>query len=234
MKLSTHSWLALALVPLLGCAAISSDAFGDSVDGAVAEDASVDVGEDGSQPPVDTSVPPPVETGIVDTGVILPDTAVLPDTRPDTRPDTAVPPDTSPPPLDAPGTNDVQCGNSPTGGTTCTGGQHCCITTSAGGGRTYGCQTVIFPGTCTGVDLGCDSTADCAGTPGAVCCGTLNNPMGGTTSLVTASSCQAASQCTQMNNRIILCNPSQPNVCPTGRTCKQSSGTLPGYYLCLQ
>jgi hypothetical protein len=223
----THRWLALALVPLLGCAAISTDAFDEAVDGAVA-DASVDVSEDGAQPPEDTSVPPPFETGFRDTGVTFPDTAVAPDTRPDTRPDSA------PPPVDAPAAGDVQCSNMPTGGTTCTGGQHCCITTSASGTRNYGCMTVSFPGMCTGVDLACDNTADCAGSPGTVCCGTLTNMPGAMSTLVSASSCQAANTCTQTNNRIILCNPSQPNVCPMGRTCKQSTGTLPGYYLCLQ
>jgi hypothetical protein len=232
VKLSSNRWLALVLVPFLGCAGVTTDTFDETVFGAVA-DASVDVAEDAGQPPADTSLPPPDDAGARDTGITKPDTAVAPDTRQDTAvaPDTR--PDTTPPPLDAPATSDVQCSNSPTGGTTCSGGQHCCITTSAGGGRNYACQSVILPVTCTGVDLACDATSDCAGMPGTVCCGTLNNAMG-TTSLVAASSCVAASQCTQMNNRIILCNPSQPNVCPAGRTCKQSSGTLPGYYLCLQ
>ncbi len=225
MKLSSpaaRTWLFLALTPFFGCAAITTGAFEEAVDGAPADAGEDVVAQDSAAPPVDSGEVY-IDSGVEDTHVVQPDTAVTPDTRPDTRPDTT-------PPTDAPAVDNlVQCSASPAGGTTCGGGQHCCITTNASGSRSYACQS----GTCTGVDLGCDDTASCAGSPGTVCCGTLNMAGMGTTSLVTASSCQAAAQCTTANNRIVLCNPSLPNVCPMGRTCRQSTGTLPGYYLCL-
>jgi hypothetical protein len=229
-----RTWLALACVSLLGCSTVSTDVFDESADAAVTDDTGstdTSVKPDGVVEQ-DTAVEP--DTWMADTWV-TPDTGVKPDTAVDTRPDTLVDtmPDTMPDttPDGAVTYDNIQCGTGASAKTCTPGTQDCCVTTSSAG-RTYTCTAV--GATCTGVNLACDDVADCIaqGKPNTVCCGALVNGGTGGVATVSNSTCQAASTCTNMNNRVIICDPKETNPCPNGGMCTLSSQTIPGYYIC--
>ncbi len=65
---------------------------------------------------------------------------------------------------------------------------------------------------CSGVKIICDDTADCAATPGTICCASMNSQHH-----LTNVQCIAASSCTGGSN-LILCDPNAPTPCASG-TC---------------
>ena len=101
----------------------------------------------------------------------------------------------------------------------------------------YGCET--DPTACqdfNDVPIQCSSTQTCIGVGliGSVCCGTLvASGVGG--SVITNTTCTAPASCVSGGSlgKAILCDPGQPNNCPNGGTCKLSSQTMPGDYLCI-
>jgi hypothetical protein len=109
--------------------------------------------------------------------------------------------------------------------------QVCCLDTSMGN-ATFSCTSsdgdAATP--CMALSIPCDDATDCAkaGSPGDVCCVTAN--AGDTAGDV---SCRAPGDCdTQGHARV--CNPAGPaSQCPNGKTCRPSTKTLPGFYLCL-
>jgi hypothetical protein len=110
-------------------------------------------------------------------------------------------------------------------------GQVCCLDTSTGN-STFSCTSSDGDASnpCMALSIPCDDAADCAaaGSPGDVCCVTASgNDTAGDVS------CRSPADCsTQGHARV--CNPSGPaDQCPMGKTCKPSTKTLPGFYLCL-
>ena len=73
-------------------------------------------------------------------------------------------------------------------------------------------QCVLTSKSCNGSRFACDSTGDCAGTPGTICCG-QRNPQG----VLTSTSCTPFASCS--GNVFVLCDPKIPTECANGGTC---------------
>jgi hypothetical protein len=111
----------------------------------------------------------------------------------------------------------VSCGM-----TTCDAPQFCCITVT-NGDQMANCST--SPSDCStqgGTRLQCTSTAQCTG--GDVCCGQKMN-----SSSYVEVSCQPSCR---NGNEYIFCDPTAPDDCPSGTSCRMSS-ILPDYTVCL-
>ena len=178
---------------------------------------------------VDSASPTPDSGGgTMDAGMMQqPDTSVPQDAAPPPH-DSAPPPVDSAPPPD-PG---VACSDA-VGGYCSVPDESCCI---------LGIGTSTMPvGTCTqsgqcfdGVEVPCDNARECNEIdPGQneVCCGTTTARNG--VAEVSSVACTDPADCTTDNSGVILCDPNDATACPTGTTCKKSTETLPGYYLCL-
>ncbi len=116
--------------------------------------------------------------------------------------------------------------------------QVCCLDTSTGSAM-FSCTSSDGDagggddgggGACMALSIPCDDATDCAtaGSPGDVCCVTP-----GPNDVADLVVCTTPAMCdTQGHARV--CNPQGPaDQCPTGKTCRASSKTLPGFYLCL-
>lgn len=114
----------------------------------------------------------------------------------------------------------------------------CCRTHTGGtvGSDSFACTP---PASCADstatLAIPCDDTADCAalGHPGTVCCAVVASQPPSQTTRAIAVSCENPAVCISKNSRVYLCDPKDPNPCPSGAACKLSIGTLVGYYLCL-
>ena len=178
---------------------------------------------------VDSSSPAQDSGGMM----TMPDSGMMQQPDTSTPVDASEPPhDSAPPPVDsAPPDPGVQCGGATT--TYCAvPDESCCI-------EGLGTTTAPF-GTCTqaggcfqGVEVPCDNAAECDEIDpgqGEVCCGmtmSRNN-----VAVVSSVSCMAQTDCTDSSG-VVLCDPNDSTSCPTGTTCRKSTETLPGYYLCL-
>ncbi len=101
----------------------------------------------------------------------------------------------------------------------------------------YGCETdETACADVNDVPIRCSTTQTCTGQGliGSVCCGTLV-ASSGSGSVITNTSCVAPNTCVSGGSvgKAVLCDPNAPNNCPNGGTCKLSSQTMPGYYLCI-
>jgi hypothetical protein len=113
--------------------------------------------------------------------------------------------------------------------------QVCCLDTS-GGGSQFSCTSSDAgggddaSGGCAALSIPCDDATDCAaaGSPGDVCCVTA-----GSNDAASEVACVAPDQCSSQGHARV-CNPmGPPDQCPNGKTCRASTKTLPGFYLCL-
>jgi hypothetical protein len=43
-----------------------------------------------------------------------------------------------------------------------------------------------------------------------------------------------ADQCSDPNSQTVMCDPNDPSTCPTGDICKQSTFTIPPYFICVK
>jgi hypothetical protein len=169
-------------------------------------------------------------SGNQDSGGMTPDTGTMPLPDASTPPvDASEPHDTAPPPVDsAPPDPGVMCADAPNGSCTVPA-ESCCV--EGLGTTTQPVGTCMQAGECfQGVEVPCDNAAECDEIDpgqGEVCCGTVDG-----NSIVSQVQCSAPGDCADSSN-IILCDPNESTSCPTGTTCRQSTRTLPGYYLCL-
>ena len=125
--------------------------------------------------------------------------------------------------VDAAPQDGIRCG-----ATFCTPGTQVCCR-GAGVNPTFSC---VNPAGCQGISqlpIPCDDANDCTamGRPGDVCCVTVDF-----SSRAASLACTSAGKC-DGNEFVIACNPADADPCPNGGTCSKSSGTLPGYMLCL-
>lgn len=96
--------------------------------------------------------------------------------------------------------------------THCAPTTHVCCPTGTSTGQSSP-QCVQASKSCDGSRYACDSTGDCAGSPGTICCG-QRNPVGN----LVGSSCQPLASCT--GNVHVLCDPKIPTECAnTGKKC---------------
>jgi hypothetical protein len=139
-------------------------------------------------------------------------------------------------------TNDVSPGidSGPTdpgihcGASECTVGAQVCCRVTGLAGSSFGCTNV---NSCNGgerLPIPCDDAADCqAMGTGLVCCATYQVNTATQLATVVSVSCASSSECVSKNNEVIVCDPTAPDACPQGGTCKPSQQTMPGYNLCL-
>jgi len=107
------------------------------------------------------------------------------------------------------------------------GSQVCC---KQGGATTsYACENGTTCSTSGAVPIPCDDTADCAalGHVGDLCCLTTSS-----TGRVTEVTCRSQVDCDMNVGRRGLCDPRATDPCPAGGSCKLSTVTLPGFYVC--
>jgi hypothetical protein len=127
------------------------------------------------------------------------------------------------PPHDAPSLPGVQCGES-----TCSLGTETCCREGTSTPYTLQCTAA---GACSGLSIPCADAADCAagGHPGYVCCGEFDK-----SDMIEEVGCVAPAACKYKDYRVVLCDPTAVDACPTGETCETSSLTLRGFNLCLE
>jgi hypothetical protein len=173
------------------------------------------------------STTPPQDSG----GMMTPDTGMMQQPDASSPPhDASEPPhDSAPPPVDsAPPDPGVQCADAP-GGHCSVPDESCCV--EGLGGATTPVGTCTQSGECfQGVEVPCDNAAECDEIDpgqGEVCCATTD-----ATGVATQVACAAPSDCMDTTNAVV-CDPNDSTACPAGTTCRQSTRTLPGYYLCL-
>jgi hypothetical protein len=136
------------------------------------------------------------------------------------------PKDSGPPPPNDPG---VQCSDN--GQVFCSvPTQSCCRIGQSN--YTYQCMTTGQCQTLNQItlEIPCDDATDCAtaGHAGQVCCAVYNG-----SSTATQVVCRDASQCSQAQSAVIVCDRNDPTSCPVaGTSCQKSTGTLPAYYIC--
>jgi hypothetical protein len=109
-------------------------------------------------------------------------------------------------------------------GKTCSvGNQVCCRSAGAVLACTAnaGCTAVAQ------VPVPCDDALDCTamGHPNELCCATID------ANAVSAVACRTQADCSQTNQRN-LCDPAAADPCPLGGTCRMSTQTMPGFWLC--
>jgi hypothetical protein len=85
-------------------------------------------------------------------------------------------------------------------------------------------------GGCTGITqlaIPCDDALDCTalGHPNELCCATIQS------NGVREVACRKAADC-DVSTRRNLCDPMAADPCPIGGTCKLSTQTMPGFWLC--
>jgi hypothetical protein len=122
----------------------------------------------------------------------------------------------------------IRCGSS-TNPTFCAVGSQVCCRSGGPGQETFACVSSAGCNAVNQMPIPCSDDADCAalGDKGKVCCGTVD-PF---TNRTTEVSCKSSGDCSPANDGYILCDPRAPN-CVHGGTCRLSSQTLPGFYLC--
>jgi len=100
-------------------------------------------------------------------------------------------------------------------------GQVCCKTDQG--------DACTATGSCPGLSIPCDDTADCeaAGMAGKVCC--LVN---GSTGMASSVQCLSRNDCQPSMGRTLLCNPMVAGTCPSGQACLPSQQSLPGFDIC--
>jgi len=108
---------------------------------------------------------------------------------------------------------------------TCDVGQAVCCSEGNGDFACTSASSCLAPA----VAVPCDESTDCAalGQTGDVCCLQLGSNGKGT-----AVGCIADTSCTTAKNRRVMCDPTAATPCPTGQTCKLSTITFPGFYVC--
>ena len=120
----------------------------------------------------------------------------------------------------------VSCVQGPDPGVTC--GSTVCDINSGTPACCYGQNTCGTTASCGGNAMTCDDLADCAGSPGTVCCGYLNpggNPKNAQCDTLTT--CMAAA-----HGHEVLCNPANGDAdCPTPLMCKPAA-KFSGYSSC--
>lgn len=111
--------------------------------------------------------------------------------------------------------------NCPSSGYCQVPGQVCCKTDQGDS-----CAAI---GSCPGLSIACDDTADCeaAGMTGKVCC--LVN---GSNGMASSVRCLSPNDCQPSQGRTMLCNPLVVDSCPTGQACLPSQQSLPGFDIC--
>jgi hypothetical protein len=204
--------VAVALTAAVACGGSqASDLFGDP--------GSTGSNPDAATPPlVDASIPEDTSASIVDAPPDPTDTSPAPDVA---VKDVGAP-DTHVDPID-PG---IACGASE-----CKPGGLVCCRIGTGMNPSFAC---IAPGGCQQISafsIPCDDADDCdtAGHPGDVCCVTANQQTGAAQEV----RCRAPKDCVQ-STQTTLCDPSEPDPCPDGGTCRESKTTIPGYWICVQ
>jgi hypothetical protein len=85
-------------------------------------------------------------------------------------------------------------------------------------------------GACTGITqlaIPCDDALDCnaLGHPNELCCATIQS------NGVKEVACRKPAEC-DVSNRRNLCDPNAADPCPIGGSCKLSTQTMPGFWLC--
>jgi hypothetical protein len=163
-------------------------------------------------------------------GMMMPDSGMMQQPDASTPVDAAPPPhDSAPPPVDsAPPDPGVQCSDAP-GGHCAVPNESCCVQGLGGATTTVG--TCGQSGGCfQGVEVPCDNAVECDEIDpgqGEVCCATTDE-----NGVATQVQCAAPTDCMDTTT-VVVCDPTDSTACPAGTTCRQSTRTLPGYYLCL-
>jgi hypothetical protein len=100
-------------------------------------------------------------------------------------------------------------------------GEVCCRQTQG--------DTCVAAGSCSGLAIPCDDSADCAtaGMAGTVCC-LINGPTG----MASSVKCLPPSQCFGVMGQTAICDRNAANICPTGQSCLPSQQSLPGFDIC--
>ena len=154
--------------------------------------------------------------------------------------DNNVPDAMPPPPVDAapdvlpPPTSAIACGGAVNPPKKCDAVTELCCRTGVSSAYVYGC--IADPKDCLNsgdVPFTCSNDQNCVaqGLVGNVCCASIiGNGNGGTVAYDV--SCAPKASCYGGNQKLIVCNPQAPTPCPNGGSCKLSSQTLNGYYIC--
>ncbi len=133
------------------------------------------------------------------------------------------PPDVTPPP-----TPQIACGTSSCNAPS----ETCCGERNSNGSfKSQQCKTFGSCGTGK-IAIICDSDDDCTslGLTGKACCVNASDFQGRASSVA----CTSATECTSFYGRTRFCDPkAATSVCEQGQVCRESTNTLPGYFLCL-
>jgi hypothetical protein len=136
--------------------------------------------------------------------------------------------DSGPPKPDA---GVIDAGEARTIGCTLDAGLRCAVGTETccrSLGPAFACTASAGCAAVAQLSVPCDDALDCAalGHPNELCCATT------VSNVVRDVACRKAVDCTLTANRRNLCDPSATDPCPNGGTCKLSTQTMPGFWIC--
>ena len=119
----------------------------------------------------------------------------------------------------------VKCEGVP-GGSCSLPAEICCRKDEGGGYYLYSCTA---PGACDvgvggALEIPCDDARGCGA---YVCCATYEQRT------TTDIACRPVGECKPQNARTIVCDPRSASACPNGGSCRLSTFTLPGYFICM-